>query len=138
MKKNPFVKFLVFSLLYWLPSLAFAQLDQNQWAENQLSTMTLDEKVGQFFMIAAYSNKDEAHAQRIENLILNQKIGGVIFFQGSPFPQAVLTNRYQNLAKTPLLIGIDGETGLGMRLSEAIDMPKALTRSEERRVGKEC
>ena len=127
MKKNPFVKFLVFSLLYWLPSLAFAQLDQNQWAENQLSTMTLDEKVGQFFMIAAYSNKDEAHAQRIENLISNQKIGGVIFFQGSPFPQAVLTNRYQNLAKTPLLIGIDGETGLGMRLSEAIDMPKALT-----------
>ncbi len=121
-----FKKFIL-SFLCLIGYQSVAQIDQFQWAENQLISMTLDEKIGQFFMVPAYSNREEAHVQKVESLILNQKIGGIIFFQGAPFQQAVLTNRFQNLSKIPLFIGIDGETGLGMRLNDAIDMPKALT-----------
>jgi beta-N-acetylhexosaminidase len=121
------IKNLLLSVCCFIGFQSFAQTDQFQWAENQMLGMTLDEKIGQFFMVPAYSNREEAHAQKIESLILNHKVGGIIFFQGAPFQQAILTNRFQNLSKTPLLIGIDGETGLGMRLNDAIDMPKALT-----------
>jgi beta-glucosidase-like glycosyl hydrolase/CubicO group peptidase (beta-lactamase class C family) len=51
----------------------------------------------------------------------------VIFFQGNPLKQAELTNRYQSAATIPLLIGIDGEWGLGMRLDDAFSFPKAIT-----------
>jgi len=49
-----------------------------------------------------------------------------VFFQGGPVRQANLTNYYQALAKTPLLISIDGEWGLGMRLDSVINFPRQL------------
>lgn len=49
-----------------------------------------------------------------------------MFFQGGPVRQAVLTNMYQSMAKTPLMISIDGEWGLGMRLDSVINFPRQL------------
>jgi hypothetical protein len=63
----------------------------------------LTKKVGQLFMVAAYSNKD-AHYDAIEKLITENKIGGLIFFQGGPVRQANLTNRYQSKSKHPCLL----------------------------------
>ena len=100
---------------------------QNDWVETHLSTMTLDEKIGQLFMVAAYSNKDEKHFQQLDKLVLDYKIGGLIFFQGGPGREAILTNRFQKLAKTPLLVGIDGEWGLAMRLDSTMKFPKQMT-----------
>src|SRR5690554_2996124 len=60
---------------------------QSRWVDNVYNQMTIDEKIGQLFMVAAYSNKNEAHAQSIDSLIINQKIGGIIFFQGGPVRQ---------------------------------------------------
>lgn len=99
---------------------------QNSWADSVLATMTLDEKIAQLFMVAAWSNKDENHYKEIDELVAKQKIGGIIFFQGSPHQQAVLTNRYQAAAKVPLMIAIDGEWGLGMRLDSTISFPRAM------------
>ncbi len=98
----------------------------NTWVDSILNGMTLDEKIGQLFMVAAYSNKDETHYQSIEKYILDYKIGGLIFFQGTPQKQAELTNRYQALSKLPLWIGFDGEWGLGMRLDSTISYPRQL------------
>jgi len=75
----------------------------------------------------AYSNKNETHAKEIEALIENQKIGGVIFFQGGPMRQANLTNRFQKKAKIPLFIGIDAEWGLSMRLDSTYVFPWNMT-----------
>jgi len=86
------------------------------WADSILATLELEEKLGQLFMVAAYSNKGPAHEQEILNLIKNEKIGGLIFFQGGPGRQANLTNLFQKNSKIPLMIGIDGEWGLAMRL----------------------
>jgi len=100
---------------------------QALWADSVLATMTLEQKIGQLFMIAAFSNRNENDYRRLEEQIRKYHIGGVIFFQGNPLKQAELTNRYQSAATIPLLIGIDGEWGLGMRLDDAFSFPKAIT-----------
>nr|ARK09749.1 glycoside hydrolase [Fibrella sp. ES10-3-2-2] len=97
------------------------------WVDSVFQTMTPDEKIGQFFMVAAFSNHSESHRVYIEHLIQNYHIGGVIFFQGGPHRQAVLTNKYQSLSKIPLLVGIDGEWGLGMRLDSTMEFPRQMT-----------
>lgn len=99
----------------------------NVWVDSILKNMTLDEKIGQLFMVAAYSNKDESSYQTIDKYIKDYKVGGLIFFQGTPQKQAELTNRYQAESKTPLWIGFDGEWGLGMRLDNTISYPRQLT-----------
>ncbi|MBO0930937.1 serine hydrolase [Fibrella sp. HMF5036] len=97
------------------------------WVDSVFQTMTPEQKIGQFFMVAAWSNHSDNHRQYIETLIHNYHIGGVIFFQGGPYRQAVLTNRYQAASKIPLFIGIDGEWGLGMRLDSTMEFPKQMT-----------
>ncbi|WP_372472958.1 glycoside hydrolase family 3 N-terminal domain-containing protein [Capnocytophaga sp. ARDL2] len=94
-----------------------------QWADSLYQTMTLREKIGQLFMVAAYSNKDQKHVNQIEKLISEQHIGGVIFFQGGPYRQAKITNTLQNKSKIPLLVGIDAEWGLAMRLDSTYRYP---------------
>jgi beta-glucosidase-like glycosyl hydrolase/CubicO group peptidase (beta-lactamase class C family) len=100
---------------------------QNHWVDSVYNQMTLEEKVGQLFMVAAYSNKDTTHTNSIVKLIQNQKIGGVIFFQGGPLRQAHLTNQYQSFSKVPLFIGIDAEWGLSMRLDSTYRYPLNMT-----------
>jgi len=95
-------------------------------ADSLIATMTLDEKIGQLFMVAAYSNKDEIHCAEIESLVRNEKIGGLIFFQGGPGRQCKLTNRYQQAAQVPLLIAMDAEWGLAMRLDSTIAYPRQM------------
>jgi len=107
-------------------SRAFLKAQKN-WADSVLSTMTLAEKVGQLFMVSAYSNKTEVHYAEIEKLITQYHIGGLCFFQGGPARQLQLTNRYQNLAKIKMLISMDAEWGLGMRLDSTVSFPRQMT-----------
>ena len=100
---------------------------ETHWADSIYNQLTLQEKVGQLYMVAAYSNKDSNHINAIEKLIRDQKIGGVIFFQGGPLRQANLTNRYQAKSKIPLFVGIDAEWGLSMRLDSTYRYPWNMT-----------
>ncbi len=118
---------IVFSSFILSPKPSDYQTQQEKWADSLLATMSLDEKVGQLFMIATYSNRTEKYYQQVENSIATYRIGGLIFFQGGPYRQARLTNRYQQISRIPLMIGIDAEWGLGMRLDSAIDFPKQIT-----------
>ncbi len=97
------------------------------WADSVFSTLSLDERIAQLMMVAAYSNKGAAHEAEIEALVRDRNIGGLIFFQGGPERQAKLTNRYQALARTPLLLGMDLEWGLAMRLDSTIRFPRQMT-----------
>src|SRR6478735_2618240 len=54
---------------------------QKKWVDSVYNSLTLEEKIGQLFMIAAYSNKDSVHIKSIDKLIQNNKIGGLIFMQ---------------------------------------------------------
>ncbi|MES2411944.1 MAG: glycoside hydrolase family 3 N-terminal domain-containing protein, partial [Bacteroidota bacterium] len=97
------------------------------WVDSVYNQMTFDEKVGQLFMVAAYSNKDTIHTNAVEKLVRDYKIGGLIFFQGGPMRQAQLTNKYQAMAKVPLFIGIDAEWGLSMRIDSTFRYPFNMT-----------
>lgn len=102
------------------------QKEQMAWVKKTLDGMSQKEKIGQLFMVAAYSNKTESHVAGIEALIAKHKIGGLIFFQGTPEAQLKLTNQFQKLSDLPLLIAIDGEWGLGMRLKRATSFPRQI------------
>jgi beta-glucosidase-like glycosyl hydrolase/CubicO group peptidase (beta-lactamase class C family) len=102
-------------------------LIEKNWVDSVFNSLSLEEKIGQLFMVAAYSNKDSTHIKSVEKLITNQKVGGLIFFQGGPGRQAVLTNRYQKISKIPLFIGIDAEWGLSMRLDSVNRFPWNMT-----------
>ena len=98
-----------------------------KWVDSIYNSMSLDEKLGQLFMVAVYSNKDANHINTIDKLIAENKIGGLIFFQGGPIRQAKLANRYQSKSKLPLFIGNDAEWGLSMRLDSTYSYPYNMT-----------
>jgi beta-glucosidase-like glycosyl hydrolase len=99
---------------------------ESPWADSVFSTMSMDEKIGQLFMVPAYSNLDEKHVQEVRSLIEDFHVGGLIFMQGGPVRQANLTNEFQELAKTPLMLAMDAEWGLGMRLDSTISYPRQM------------
>lgn len=101
--------------------------ESTAWADSVFNSLSADERLGQLFMMAAYSNQGYDEKQRITALINQNKIGGLIFMQGSPAKQASLTNYYQSISKVPLMIGIDGEWGLSMRLDSTILFPRQQT-----------
>ena len=100
---------------------------QEQWVDRIIKNMTVDEKIGQLFMIQAYSNKDTAHTNFIKRMISDYHVGNLLFMQGTPQRQAALHNTYQSLAKVPLMIGFDGEWGLDMRLKNTYRFPWNMT-----------
>ena len=121
---------LLISQLTFSQSTKFSEsksLAQTKWVDSVYNKMSLDERIGQLFMVAAYSNKDSVHTNAIEKLVSNYKIGGLIFFQGGPKRQANLTNRFQKKSKIPLFIGIDAEWGLAMRLDSVARFPWNMT-----------
>ena len=97
-----------------------------QWVDSVMKVLTPDQRIGQLFMVAAYS-KSGTKPEEITKLIKNQQIGGLIFMQGGPLRQAKLCNMYQKLSNVPLMISIDGEWGLAMRLDSTISFPKQMT-----------
>ena len=105
--------FIFFQLLCCISLAGYAS---EGWAENQLKKMTLEEKIGQLFMLPAYSNKSGNYEQDLETLVREYHIGGLVFFQGNALHQVELTRRFQQAAAVPLFIGMDAEWGLGMRL----------------------
>lgn len=98
-----------------------------RWVDSIYNKMSLEEKVGQLFMVSAYSNRDSTETDSIDKLIQDYKVGGLIFFQGGPVRQAKLTNRYQAKSKIPLFIAIDAEWGLSMRLDSTYRYPWNMT-----------
>ncbi len=100
---------------------------QMAWVDSIFNSQTFEERLGQLFMVAAYSNKGEQHKQEIVKLIKEQQLGGLIFFQGGPVRQANLTNYYQSISQTPLFIAMDAEWGVNMRLDSVLTFPKAMT-----------
>ncbi len=99
---------------------------ESSWVDSVYRQLSLKEKIGQLFMVAAWSDKEPAHSHSIIRLIQEYHIGGLIFFQGNPRDQAKLTNVYQNYSRVPLMIGMDAEWGPGMRLDSVISYPRQM------------
>ena len=97
-----------------------------KWVRQQYKKLSDQEKIAQLMVIRAHSNLGADHVQQVTELIRKYNIGALCFFQGGPARQASLTNYYQSIAKTPLMICQDAEWGLGMRLDSIINFPHQL------------
>jgi beta-N-acetylhexosaminidase len=100
---------------------------QNHWVDSVYNKMNRKRRVAQLFFVRAHTNKGQAYEDSVAKIIEDEQVGGLVFFQGGPVRQAGLINRYQKLAKVPLLIAMDGEWGLGMRLDSTISYPYQMT-----------
>ncbi len=128
--------FLLVYLFFWGSLIVLGQfgpntsqdtLAQQQWVDNTYSSMSLEERIGQLFMVMVHSDQSRASAEKTLNLITEHGIGGVIFSTGGPVRQARLTNEFQEKSRVPLLIGQDAEWGLAMRLDSTYAFPWNLT-----------
>lgn len=104
------------------------------WVDSVFVTLSPDEKIAQLIMVAAVSDPARAiidptksNVDAVSKLIRENKVGGIVFFQGGPVPQAHLTNYYQRISKVPLLVAMDAEWGLAMRLDSTVRYPYQMT-----------
>ena len=100
---------------------------QQKWVDSIYNGMTLKEKIGQLFMIQVYSEKEKGHEKMALDHISKYNIGGIIYTSGGPLSQAHLDNKLQAASKIPLLIGMDAEWGLSMRLDSTYSFPWNMT-----------
>jgi beta-glucosidase-like glycosyl hydrolase len=100
---------------------------KNRWVDSVYDKLSRRQRVAQLLFVRAHTNKGRAYEDSVAQVIKDQQVGGLVFFQGGPVRQAALTNRYQKLANVPLLISMDGEWGLGMRLDSTISYPYQMT-----------
>ncbi len=105
----------------------FLKYTQSAWVDSVFNALTPEERIAQLIMVAAYSNRDAAHLQDLLDMVDEHKVGGFVFFQGGPGRQANMVNRLQKATDVPLLIAMDAEWGIGMRLDSTISYPFQMT-----------
>ena len=100
---------------------------EGRWVDSVFATMDLDRQLGQLIMLRAHSDRGADHIAHVKREIKQYHVGGLCFFQGTPEKQLSLTNEYQALSGLPLMVSMDAEWGLGMRLPEqTISFPKQI------------
>lgn len=92
---------------------------QHQWVDSVYKKLNKNQRIAQLFMVRAHTNLGQAYSDSVGKVIKKEKLGGVVLFQGGPVRHANLINEYQNLSKVPLLMALDGEWGLGMRMPDS-------------------
>ncbi len=135
MKKrlNHLVVLLVISFLFIHVSQSFGQLYENSekpemkhWVDSVYQSLSVEEKIGQLIFVRA-NHSGKPYIEEVDELISKYNIGGVVFFRADPVLQALKTNYWNSMAKTPLMIAMDAEWGIGMRLKNTIKYPLQMT-----------
>ncbi len=99
---------------------------RSHWVDSVYAMLNEEERIGQLFMVAAYSGGKNYNEELVTKLLAAHQVGGLIFMQGGPVRQAMLTNKYQQMAQVPLLIAMDAEWGVGMRLDSLNIFPRQM------------
>ncbi|MBC2845193.1 glycoside hydrolase family 3 N-terminal domain-containing protein [Winogradskyella flava] len=113
--------------LYNHPLLSEDPIQQQKWVDSVYNSMSLKERIGQLYMVQVMSENSAKVNNKIVDLIKNEHIGGVIYSNGGPYRQAKLNNLLQATSKIPLLVGMDAEWGLSMRLDSTYAFPWNMT-----------
>src|SRR6185369_4330168 len=125
------MKKIFFIVAVFISSVSFSQyrsrLSVDKWVDSVFNSLTPEQRIAQLMVIRAHSNLGADHVAKVTSDIQQYNVGALCFFQGGPIRQANLTNFYQSIAKTPLMVTIDGEWGVGMRLDSVTKYPYQLT-----------
>ena len=113
----------------YFPKNAPKNLEQKaeKYADSLYQQLSLDEKIGQLYIVALYNNRGEEEIQKIRNLVEKEKIGGLILMQDNAEKHIQLLNEFQGKSRVKMMIGIDGEWGLFQRFPAAHKFPWAMT-----------
>ena len=113
----------------YFPKNAPKNLEQKaeKYADSLYQQLSLDEKIGQLYIVALYNNRGEEEIQKIRNLVEKEKIGGLILMQDNAEKHIQLLNEFQEKSRVKMMIGIDGEWGLFQRFPAAHKFPWAMT-----------
>ncbi|MGG1924272.1 UNVERIFIED_CONTAM: glycoside hydrolase family 3 N-terminal domain-containing protein [Ralstonia mannitolilytica] len=98
-----------------------------QWVDKTYKNLSQDEKLGQLFIVALYTNRGEEYISQVRNIVTNDKIGGLILMQDDAVREINLVNEFQQKSKVPLMIGMDAEWGIYQRIATAHKFPWAMT-----------
>ena len=99
----------------------------NDWVQKTYNSLSQDQKLGQLFIIALYTNKGEDYINNVRNIVVNEQIGGLILMQDDAAKEINLVNEFQTKSKVPLMIGMDAEWGIFQRIATAHKFPWAMT-----------
>lgn len=113
-------------VLTFLCFVAKSQSDEDRWVDSVYNSLTAEQRVGQLVNVRA-NLPNKAFFTEIQQLIEEYNIGGVTFFRTDAEPLLKQVNEWQAMAQTPMMVGIDGEWGLGMRLNDGISYPYQMT-----------
>lgn len=107
------------------------KLSANAWVDSVFKTLSPDEKITQLMVVRGSSfeprtRKPILFHKEVEEMVKKYNVGGICMFQGGPLAQANFINYMQSIAKTPILICIDAENGLGMRMDSVLPLPRQL------------
>lgn len=135
MKKLLYTSLFVFSLIsftakaqYQPKNISKEDLKKaHKWVDKTYRSLSQDEKLGQLFIVALYTNKGEDYINQIRNIVVNDKIGGLILMQDDAAREINLVNEFQQKSKIPMMIGMDAEWGLFQRIATAHKFPWAMT-----------
>ena len=101
---------------------------QHAWVDSVYKKLNKNQRIAQLFMVRAHSNLGQKYSDSVGRVIKKEQLGGIVLFQGGPIRHAELINKYQKLSKVPLLVAMDGEWGLGMRMPDStISFPYQMT-----------
>ncbi len=128
--RAPFSVFLLFSLIFlkvfaYGQQPAFLKYINDPWVEEQISAMTLREKIGQLIMIEVYPEQAERHREEMQKLIQEWKPGGILMMRGSPNKTARWIRAFQQVSDRPLLVAMDAENGPSFRVDSLLVFPSA-------------
>ena len=126
-------KFLIISILISFysysqnPLISEHSFKQKEWVDRVYNNLSLDERIGQLYTVWVATRYGEEEIKHISKLIRDYHLGGLIFSLGNIKDQAIAINKFQKLSKVPLLISMDAEWGIGMRLRDAFSFPYNMT-----------
>lgn len=109
------------------PLLSEDPIQQQKWVDSVYNSMSIKERIGQLYMVQVMSKNSDQVNNAVIDLIKDEHIGGVIYSNGGPYRQAQLNNKLQAVSKIPLLVGMDAEWGLSMRLDSTYAFPWNMT-----------
>ena len=122
-----FFSFFTFSISSQSPLFTLDKENQKKWVDSVYSSLSVDQKIGQLFTIWVATKQGPETMKEVSEKIKKNHLGGLIFSLGNLKDQAIATNKFQDISRVPLLIGMDAEWGIGMRLDDAFSFPFNMT-----------
>ena len=98
-----------------------------KYADSLYAKLSMDERIGQLYIVALYTNKDQNHISAVRKLVEQERIGGIILMQDDAEQEIALVNEFQKKSRVPMLFGMDAEWGLYQRIKTAHKFPWAMT-----------